>query len=97
MEGNIADGVRFQTNWPSIVHLRADPFEKAPHESGMYIRWMADNMWLFVPVAGQIQEFLTTVPDYPFQASQVLNPGMFNQNVMMLQSRLQQLEAAVAK
>jgi arylsulfatase len=63
----------------------------------MYIRWMADNMWLFVPAAGQIQEFLATVPDYPFQSSQVLNPGMFNQNVMMLQGRLQRLEAAVAK
>ena len=24
--------------------------EKAPYESGMYIRWYADNIWLFVPV-----------------------------------------------
>ncbi|MFA0112893.1 arylsulfatase [Vibrio sp. 10N.261.46.E11] len=97
MEGNISDGVRFQTNWPSIVHLRADPFEKAPHESGMYLRWMADNMWLFVPVGNEVQSFLSTISDYPMQQSQVLNPGNFNQNVLMLQGRLQRLEAAAAQ
>ncbi len=94
LEGNITDAVRFQPNWPQIVHLRADPFEKAPHESGMYLRWMADNMWLFVPVANEVQGFLSTLPDYPTQASQVLNPGNFNQNTMMLEGRLQQLEKA---
>ncbi|MDK9738184.1 arylsulfatase [Vibrio sp. D404a] len=94
MDGNITDAVRFQPNWPQIVHLRADPFEKAPHESGMYLRWMADNMWLFVPVGGQVQEFMATLPDYPMQKSQVLNPGNFNQAAYSLQGRLQQLEAA---
>jgi arylsulfatase len=94
MDGNITDAVRFQPNWPQVVHLRADPFEKAPHESGMYLRWMADNMWLFVPVGGQVQEFMATLPDYPMQQSQVLNPGNFNQAAYSLQGRLQQLEAA---
>jgi hypothetical protein len=28
-----------------IVNLRADPYEKAPHESGLYLRWYADNIW----------------------------------------------------
>ena len=28
LEGNITDAVRFQTNWPQIVHLRADPLKK---------------------------------------------------------------------
>ncbi|MEZ8020899.1 arylsulfatase [Vibrio splendidus] len=97
LEGNIVDAVRFQTNWPQVVHLRADPFEKAPHESGMYLRWMADNMWLFVPVGGKVQEFMNTLPDYPMQQSQVLNPGNFNQNAYMLQGKLKQLEAAAAQ
>ncbi|WP_146450273.1 arylsulfatase [Vibrio kanaloae] len=97
MDGNITDAVRFQPNWPQVVHLRADPFEKAPHESGMYLRWMADNMWLFVPVGGKVQEFMNTLPDYPMQNSQVLNSGNFNQNTYMLQGKLKQLEAAAAQ
>ncbi len=28
--------------WP-VINLRADPYEKAPDESGMYIRWYAEN------------------------------------------------------
>ena len=48
-----------------IINLRADPFEKAPHESGLYFRWYADNIWLFVPVQQKLKEFLTTLPEYP--------------------------------
>ena len=32
-----------------------------------YLRWYADNMWIFVPIQGVIKEFLSTIPDYPFQ------------------------------
>jgi hypothetical protein len=38
-QGNIATSVREVTGWPTIMNLRADPYEKAPYESGMYIRW----------------------------------------------------------
>jgi arylsulfatase len=65
--GNIATAVRDVPGWPVIVNLRADPFEKAPHESGLYLRWYADNIWLFVPVQQKLKEFLTTLPQYPFQ------------------------------
>ena len=58
----------------------------------MYLRWMADNMWLFVPVGNQVQEFMATLKDYPRQESQVLNPGNINQNTYMLQGKLQQIE-----
>jgi len=78
LEGSIADAVRVQTNWPKVVHLKADPYEHAMEESDMYLRWMADNMWLFVPVAGQIQEFVASLEGYPFQEGQVLNPGGLN-------------------
>ncbi len=56
--GNIATAVREVPGWPVIVNLRADPYEKAPHESGLYLRWYADNIWLFVPV----QQKLESVP-----------------------------------
>ncbi|UJF18353.1 arylsulfatase [Vibrio sp. SS-MA-C1-2] len=92
MEGAISDAVRFQPNWPQIINLRADPFEKAPHESGMYLRWMADNMWLFVPAGEVIQDFMKTLPDYPMQKGQTMNPSNINYGSMTLQSKLQQIE-----
>ena len=68
IEGNIATGTRLPTNWPLIVNLREDPYEKMPHEAEMgYLRWYADNMWLFVPIQQKIGEFLATIPKYPFQ------------------------------
>ena len=63
--GNIATGTRAVTNWPIIVNLRADPYEKMPIESGAYLRWYADNMWLFVPVQEKVKAFLITIPNYP--------------------------------
>ena len=69
VEGNIAMGERVVTNWPTITHLKADPFEKAMHEGEMgYMRWYADNMWLFVPIQDKIASFLGSIPDYPFPA-----------------------------
>ena len=61
LEGAINDAVRFETAWPAIVHLKADPYEHAYEESGMYLRWMADNMWLFVPIQDEIQKFLASM------------------------------------
>ncbi len=76
--GNITNAVREVPGWPVVVNLRADPYEIAPHESGMYLRWYADNMWLFVPVQQEIQKFLTTIPDYPFQEGVDLNAAGIN-------------------
>ena len=69
----MADGVRFVPAWPTITNLRMDPFEKASHESGMYLRWMIDQMWLFVPAVAAAREFLETIPDYPFQTGTAFN------------------------
>jgi len=78
LEGNITDATRVEPAWPVIVNLKADPYEHAWEESGMYMRWMADNMWLFVPIQDQIQQFLATIPDYPFQEGMSLNAGNIN-------------------
>ena len=78
-----------------IVNLRADPYEKAPHESGMYMRWYADNIWLFVPVQQKLKAFLTTLPEYPFQQGSSLNAADINYNslqAMQAMKRLQELE-----
>jgi hypothetical protein len=57
-QGNIATGVREIPNWPLIVNLRADPYEEMWHESPMYLRWYADNIWLFVPVQQELSQIL---------------------------------------
>jgi arylsulfatase A-like enzyme len=91
-QGNIATGVREVPSWPLIVNLRADPYEKAPHEAQLgYLRWYADNMWLFVPVQAKVKEFVATIPDYPFQAGSSLNAAGFNYNTLRAQDALQKL------
>ena len=65
--------MRSVPGWPAIVHLRADPYERAVLDSQMYMRWYADQMWLFVPVQQQIKEFLATIPGFPFQEGSSLN------------------------
>ena len=78
MKGNITDAQRVETSWPLLINLKADPYEHAWEESGMYLRWMADNMWLFVPVQVELQNFLASMADYPFQEGQSLNAGNIN-------------------
>ena len=39
----------------------------------MYIRWYADNIWLFIPVQQKLKAFLTTLPEYPSQQGSSLN------------------------
>ena len=92
IKGNIAQGVRFSPNWPVITNLRADPYEKMEHESLMYIRWYADNMWLFVPIQLKLQEFLSTIPEYPFQQGMVLNAGNINYMTLKAAQALKLLE-----
>ena len=61
--------------WPVFTNLRADPFESAQRESDMYVRWMADNMWLMVPAQVFVKDFMMSIKDYPFQAGSSLSVG----------------------
>jgi arylsulfatase len=96
IRGNIATGVREVTGWPLLINLRADPYEKAPHEAEMgYLRWFADNMWTFVPAQVYIKKFLDTIPDYPFQAGSSLSAAGINYGTLQrakAMERLQELE-----
>jgi len=76
-----------------IINLRADPYEKGPHEADMgYLRWYAENMWLFVPVQGVIKEFLTTIDDFPFQTGASLNAAGINYNTLRAQEIMDRIE-----
>lgn len=92
VEGNIATGVRNAPGWPLLINLKADPFEEMWEESSMYIRWYADNLWLFVPIQDKIQEFLATIPEYPFQEGAALNADGVNYRSLKALQILQQLE-----
>jgi len=96
IDGNIATGTRRVAGWPLIINLRADPYEKGPHEAEMgYLRWYADNMWTFVPAQGYIKNFLATIPDYPFQKGSSLNAAGLNYGTLErldAMQRLQELE-----
>jgi len=64
MEGGINEAYRKLPSWPLVVNLRQDPFEATP-DSALYIRWYADQMWLFVPAQAIVGQFLATFKDYP--------------------------------
>jgi arylsulfatase len=65
LEGPINEAVRVKRAWPIIINLRADPYEIMWLESQRYMRWMADNMWTFVPGQQYVSEFLATFKDFP--------------------------------
>lgn len=96
IDGNIATGTRDVPGWPEIVNLRADPYEKAPRESGLYLRWYADNIWLFVPVQQKLGTFLSTLPEYPFQQGSSLNAAGINYNSLQAMQAMKQLKALSA-
>jgi len=64
MEGAINEAYRKTPSWPIAINLRADPYEVS-WESALYIRWFADNMWLFVPAQDVAGEFLATFKEFP--------------------------------
>jgi arylsulfatase len=94
-EGNIADGMRYIPGWPRIAHLRADPFEDAQLESPMHLRWMGDNMWLFVPIQHQLESFFASMQGYPFQEGMALNPSNINYNTLKLKALMDRLQKQV--
>jgi len=64
MEGPINEAFRKTPAWPLVINLRADPFEVS-WKAAMYLRWYADNMWLFVPGQTYVGEFLQSFKEFP--------------------------------
>ena len=92
-KGNIATATREVTGWPAIVNLKADPYEQMMFEAEMgYLRWYADNMWIFVPIQSVIREFLTTIPGYPFQEGSSLNAAGINYQTLKATAILKRIE-----
>lgn len=64
MEGAINTAYRKSPSWPIVINLRADPFEVS-WQSGMYTRWLADQMWTFVPAQAFTAQFLSSFKEFP--------------------------------
>ena len=79
-----------------IVNLRADPYERMPFESAMYLRWYGDNIWLFVPVQQKLKAFFGTIQQFPFQEGTSLNAANINYMTLKAMQALKKLEGLEA-
>ena len=96
LEGDITAAVRFAPSWPRLINLRADPYERGALESKMYLKWYVAIMWTFVPVQARIKDFITSIPEYPYQMGSSLSAGGINYGLLLKQDalkRLQELES----
>jgi arylsulfatase len=50
--------------FPLAMNLRTDPFEVSMN-STMYTRFMADQLWLFVPMQQVVGQWLSTFREFP--------------------------------
>jgi arylsulfatase len=92
LHGNIATGVRSVPGWAQIENLRMDPYERAWDESGRNIKFIADQMWLLVPIQGKIKEFFSDFDKYPYQTGSTLNPSGINYSTIRQQDALKRLK-----
>lgn len=57
-------GPREALNFPRVVNLRTDPYETSL-DSGLYARFFADQLWLFVPTQQEVGKWLMTFRQFP--------------------------------
>lgn len=70
-------------DWPLIVNLRLDPFERTPKTMGYGMDFFGHEFWRFVFVQDQIAKFAKTVIDYPpMQGSASFNLESVKRQVM---------------
>jgi hypothetical protein len=72
-----------------------DPYEPGLEEGGEAMRFLAQQMWLIVPVQAKIKEFFSDFEAFPYQAGSSLNAagigyGLLRQTEAM--KRLKDLE-----
>jgi arylsulfatase len=91
-KGNIATGVRETTAWALIANLRMDPYERALDEGGGAMAFLAQNMWLLVPIQGKVKEFFSDFNEYPYQAGSSLNAGGINYGMLRQEAALKRLK-----
>jgi arylsulfatase A-like enzyme len=97
-EGNIATATRETPGWALIANLRMDPYERGLKEGGGALEFLAQNMWLLVPIQGKIKDFFADFDQFPFQPGSTLNASGINYGFLAQQAamkKLNQLEQLV--
>ena len=49
----------------SLFNLRSDPFERAQHEAGDYVRWFVEHAFVLVPAQAIVGQHLTSFQQFP--------------------------------
>ncbi|MGO4670663.1 arylsulfatase [Bosea sp. 2RAB26] len=91
-KGNIATGTREVTAWAMITNLRMDPYERGIEEGGGAMTFLAQNIWLLVPIQGKIKEFFSDFDQYPYQTGNSLNAGNINYGMLSQQAAMKRLK-----
>ena len=59
---------------PKLFNLRSDPFERAEHEAGDYVRWFIEHIFVLVPAQAIVGQLLATFQEFPPRQK----PGSFS-------------------
>ena len=82
---------------PLIMNLRSDPFESAMDESGAWENWAFELLWIFTPMGGEVKNFLSTIPDYPFQMGNTLSAGGINYSLIEKAKAMKNMQDLINK
>jgi arylsulfatase len=90
--GNIATSTRETPAWALITNLRMDPYERGLNEGGGATQFLAQNIWLLVPVQGKIKEFFADFEQFPHQEGSSLNPSSIGYGLLRQKEALKRLQ-----
>ncbi|MEZ5556605.1 arylsulfatase [Haliea sp.] len=86
-------GPREALNFPRIINLRSDPYETSI-DSGLYSRFFADQLWLFVPVQQEVGKWLATFREFPPRQP---TASFTIDRIMQQMQQMQQMRATAAQ
>ena len=90
-EGNIATATREVPAWANITNLRMDPYERGSKEGGEAMKFIAQQMWLLVPIQAKVKEFFSDFAEFPYQAGNSLNAAGINYGLLQQQAAMKRL------
>ncbi len=73
-----------QLRLPMLFNLRSDPFERAQHKSGDYVRWFIEHAFVIIPAQGIVGQHLASFVQFPPRQ----RPGSFSVEQAMEMLRL---------
>src|SRR6266446_3087050 len=63
-----------QLRLPMLFNLRSDPFERAQHEAGDYVKWFVEHAFVLVPAQSIVAQHLASFQQFPPRQ----RPGSFS-------------------